>query len=183
MTRRHQELVRQLVPADFVVLEATGGLETPAPAHRWLQGSQWRYALSLEERSAGTKRRARKRTKKEMTFRHTVALALVGWYLLLPPAGTDGRVPNTNAPLSAWHQDGAFHRSAACMKKRKARLNLSRQQVATLEQQNAKEMKSHVYTSEPVARDYMSEPAVRTFAAQMQASRCISTDDPRLKKN
>jgi len=53
--------------------------------------------------------------------------------------------------------------------------------MAALKQQNAKEMKSHVYTSEPAAKDYMSEPAVRTFAAQMQAGRCISTDDPRLK--
>jgi hypothetical protein len=118
-----------------------------------------------------------------MTFRHVVALALVGWYLLLPPAGTESKLPNINSPLSAWNQDGAFPRSATCMKKRKERLNLSRQQVAKLEQQDAKEMKSHVYTSEPVARNYMSEPAVRAFAAQMQTSRCVSTDDPRLKPN
>jgi hypothetical protein len=117
-----------------------------------------------------------------MNFSHTAALALVGWYLMLPPVGTDGKPPNINAPLSTWHQVGAFHSSAACKKKRKSRLNLSQQQVAALKQQNTKEMKSHVYTSEPAARDYMSEPAVRTFAAQMQASRCISTDDPRIKR-
>jgi hypothetical protein len=65
-------------------------------------------------------------------------------------------------------------------KKRKSRLNLSQQQVAA-QATNAKEMKSHVYTREPAAKDYMSGPAVRTFAAQMPASRCIATDDPRLK--
>jgi hypothetical protein len=42
-------------------------------------------------------------------------------------------------------------------------------------------MKSHVYTSEPAAEDYMSEPAASIFAAQMQASRRISNEDPRLK--
>jgi hypothetical protein len=113
---------------------------------------------------------------------HAGALALVGSYLMLPPAGTEGKLPNVNAPLSVWHQDSAFHSSAACKKERKSRLNLSQQQTAALKQQNAKEMKSHVYTSEPADKDYMSGPAVRAFAAQMPASRCISADDPRLKK-
>jgi hypothetical protein len=116
-----------------------------------------------------------------MKSRHAAALALVGWYLMLPPAGTDGKLPNVNAPLSIWHQAGAFHSSAASKKERNSRLNLSQQQMAALKQENAKEMKSHVYTSEPADKDYMSGPAVRAFAAQMQASRCISIDHPRLK--
>ena len=47
---------------------------------------------ALEERSARTEAAREKEDQKEMTFRHTVTLALVGWYLLLPPTGWDGRV-------------------------------------------------------------------------------------------
>jgi len=37
-------------------------------------------------------------------FRHAAALALVGWYLMLPPLTPNGRWIDTTAPLSAWYK-------------------------------------------------------------------------------
>jgi hypothetical protein len=34
-------------------------------------------------------------------FHRAVALALVGWYLMVPSLGTDG-MPDPKAPLSSW---------------------------------------------------------------------------------
>ena len=59
-----------------------------------------------------------------MTFRHTVRHPRRLLSLRQP---LDGRVPNTNAPLSAWHQIGAFPRIGGLHEKAAYRLNLSRQ--------------------------------------------------------
>ena len=40
-----RDLVRQLVPADFVILEATGGLETPVASALAAAESQWRSLI------------------------------------------------------------------------------------------------------------------------------------------
>lgn len=37
-----------------------------------------------------------------MKPRHTAALALVGWYLMLPPTGRDYPTGNVDAPLTQW---------------------------------------------------------------------------------
>ncbi len=37
-----------------------------------------------------------------MRYRHAAALALIGWYLLLPPAGRDYPMGNADLPLSQW---------------------------------------------------------------------------------
>jgi len=42
-----------------------------------------------------------------MNIRHAAALALVGWYLLMPPWGTTDW--NTSAPLTEWNVGGATH--------------------------------------------------------------------------
>ena len=39
-----------------------------------------------------------------MKFRHAAALALVGWYLMLPPLTPNARWIDTTAPLSAWYK-------------------------------------------------------------------------------
>ncbi len=37
-----------------------------------------------------------------MKFRHTIALALVGWYLMMPPTGRDYPMGSEDAPLNQW---------------------------------------------------------------------------------
>jgi hypothetical protein len=54
-----------------------------------------------------------------MTLRHAAALALVGWYLMIPPLDRDEHV-QTNAPLSSWVNDQSYETAAACEQKKRA---------------------------------------------------------------
>jgi hypothetical protein len=48
-----------------------------------------------------------------MKPRHAAALALVGWYLLMPPLRGAGH-PDDQAPISAWTVFRKFDSTAAC---------------------------------------------------------------------
>jgi hypothetical protein len=52
---------------------------------------------------------------RSMKPRHAVALALVGWYLMIPPLSSEGKV-DTHAPMSRWHQFMSFDAASACQK-------------------------------------------------------------------
>jgi hypothetical protein len=99
-----------------------------------------------------------------MKPRHAAALALVGWYLLLPPvlphSGPAGLVPSKQlvdlrAPIVMWEQWRAFDSASACEKEKTRMFRLD---------------------SHPGAPDIMVEQSV-----QFVFGRCVSTDDPRLK--
>ena len=58
-----------------------------------------------------------------MSFRHAASLAIVGWYLMIPPMGSveSRRNPSTGfyvafstEPLSAWEIAGSYSSAAAC---------------------------------------------------------------------
>ncbi len=52
-----------------------------------------------------------------MKLRHAAAFALVGWYLMQPPAhrGTDGKSVFEDArPLTMWRQIGAYDTAKEC---------------------------------------------------------------------
>jgi len=116
-----------------------------------------------------------------MKPRHAAALALVGWYLMVPPphtvlqgvgegapliarpAGEEGpsivqeevEVPNPKAPLSQWSKEASFDTAKECEAKRKA----NRRAYAGF------------YRG---LRDYALTAAV--------SAQCVATDDPRLKE-
>src|SRR5258708_29897532 len=48
-----------------------------------------------------------------MKSHHAAALALVGWYLMVPPLG-DGLKHNDNAPLRLWKIEESFDTAAEC---------------------------------------------------------------------
>ena len=48
-----------------------------------------------------------------MKLRHTAALALVGWYLMLPPAG-QASLCDPDAPISRWKIVRSFDRADDC---------------------------------------------------------------------
>ena len=48
-----------------------------------------------------------------MGFTHRAALALFGWYLMMPPIGMNGS-PTASAPISNWTVVDAFDTAAAC---------------------------------------------------------------------
>ena len=48
-----------------------------------------------------------------MNARHAATLALVGWYLMLPPIGLGG-LPNEEAPLLKWHTIASYDTAPQC---------------------------------------------------------------------
>ena len=91
-----------------------------------------------------------------MSFRHAAMLAMVGWYLMLPPMGSveSRRNPSTGfyvaystQPLSTWEIEGSYDSAAEC--------------------------RSAVEQADQLARQDC--PDCSAVAA------CIATDDPRLK--
>ena len=79
-----------------------------------------------------------------MKIGHAVTLALVAWYLLLPPLEVHRL--NQKAPLSLWDNVGTYETAAAC-----------KEQAAKLKQQHAKLtdpiMKEHFTLGQCVASD------------------------------
>jgi hypothetical protein len=59
-----------------------------------------------------------------MNLRHTAALALVGWYLMMPPVTSDGRIQK-NAPLSRWYIFSNFETKEECEKARQVSSGLT----------------------------------------------------------
>ena len=97
-----------------------------------------------------------------MNLRRAAALALVGWYLMIPPIGNDretgrGVFVNWAAHISGWKTEGVYDSAAECSK---ARAGLYEDF-----------MKNHWMPSE-------REKAVVSQA--FANGQCIATDDPRL---
>jgi hypothetical protein len=104
-----------------------------------------------------------------MNSRHAAALALVGWYLMVPPsikvghnprhAGRDRVVPYSDAPILKWNWAGSFDSVEACQRDQ--------------EKEIVKAQK--LEPAQPAAkRD-------RSVETGFWEARCIASDDPRLK--
>ena len=96
-----------------------------------------------------------------MRIRHTPAMALVGWYLILPPVLYPSRRVNPDAPITKWDHYQVFDTAKEC---EDANMFLRKK-------------------AEALRRDEKVNPksVVETAAAQGLLGRCISSDDPRLK--
>jgi hypothetical protein len=97
-----------------------------------------------------------------MKLRHNGVLALVGWYLMIPPIGNDlktgrGVYVNWAAPISGWKTEGVYDYAAECTKA----------QAGLYEDF----MKNHNMTSD-------REKAIVSQA--FANDQCIASDDPRL---
>jgi hypothetical protein len=87
-----------------------------------------------------------------MKFRHVPALALVGWYLVMPPTGRDYPMGNVNAPLTQWAKRPTIYRDKAeC---------------------------EHVLDRQRRLKNANNNQIAVKFYKQAQ---CVSADDPRLK--
>ncbi len=101
-----------------------------------------------------------------MKFHHAAALALVGWYLMVPPALDDPKRPklliDVNAPISEWSAQEPFDTAQECKQARDAG-------------------KQEFYRS-----DFWKKAKERTRIdsiklLQKSEAACIASDDPRLK--
>jgi hypothetical protein len=103
-----------------------------------------------------------------MTFRHVAALALVGWYLMIPPivrpSGREGTA-DANAPLSKWVKviRGSFDSEDACD------VALRRFQFG---------VRSNYQSAEPEA---LTESEFQSIQ-QASSAKCIASDDLRFKE-
>ncbi|MGA9884041.1 MAG: hypothetical protein WBQ34_10010 [Candidatus Acidiferrales bacterium] len=87
-----------------------------------------------------------------MKLRHIAALALVGWYLMVPPiVQKNGKYQyDYAAPLSKWTEEDAFDTASDCKEDRETLVKASK--------------------------------GWGTSATDTAQERCIATDDPRLKE-
>jgi len=97
-----------------------------------------------------------------MKLRHAVAFALVGWYLLEPPLTNTG--VNIHAPLSEWNIVRTFDHADDC-------------------EQLLDKIHSWKTLEELKRRDPKNTAGIGLAFAQALETRCIATDDPRLKAN
>src|ERR1700691_332662 len=98
-----------------------------------------------------------------MKPRHAAALALVGWYLMVPPLSNRTGPIERSGALAKWEAWFAFDTAAEC----EAR-------VKTLTDAAIGRLKA-----QPVA----SATEQRISDLQALNARCVATDDPRLKSN
>ena len=104
-----------------------------------------------------------------MKPRHAAVLALVGWYLMMPPI--KGNLPDlktdTDAPLSRWQQRGAYDTAKACEEK----LEVLQGADGLTEAESKLSAGKNVTAKE-----------LQILSAPINYARCVATDDPRLKE-
>lgn len=99
-------------------------------------------------------------TQHRMNLRHAAVLALVGWYLMTPPAHSvqlsgGGVAWIKSPPLTKWTIQGSFDKATECTDQRNR------------------------LTSSAIEDSKTSSEG----RAEWMMAKCIATDDPRLKRN
>lgn len=92
---------------------------------------------------------------------HYVALAVIGWYLMVPPPDVATGAARTSAPYSEWLQGEHFETIGECQK-----------------------FKEQVTKDGPAAyrTSGVDDRRLQRLVAGDRAARCISDDDPHLKE-
>ena len=104
-----------------------------------------------------------------MKFLHATALAIVPWYLMIPPIGVDNKV-DPHAPLSKWRKGVGFQSQKECEDSLKDAI----QNPMTPAEYQAAAKATRKAKMKPLS---MSEMTKRTAESQ-----CVAGDDPRLKE-
>jgi hypothetical protein len=103
-----------------------------------------------------------------MNLRHSAALALVGWYLMMPPIPQDPLLlADPTPPLSVWFLQQSFDTAKECERARKTEDHEAELQMHDL-------AKSHAIETNMERAQFLLQ---RIF------SQCIATNDPRLNEN
>jgi hypothetical protein len=118
-----------------------------------------------------------------MKSRHAVALALVGWYLMVPPpgpprsTGASTAPPNNTAPLNQWTIRNSYDSAQACEAAKKKTLD-----TATTNMDKQKHLAAQRQGLWPDTDSFKDQEflVADQFEYATEAL-CISIDDPRLK--
>jgi hypothetical protein len=89
-----------------------------------------------------------------MKRHHAAALALISWYLMVPPAKSTGE-PDLRAPLSKWVTDGSYDTVQACHKR---------------------------YQDDVQRALTFAHKIGHDVSSRIQNEKCIASNDPRLAK-
>jgi hypothetical protein len=116
-----------------------------------------------------------------MKPRHAAALALVTWYLIVPPPGQprsnggSSAPPNDSAPLSQWTIRNSYDSEQPCEAAKKQSLD-----TAT---ENLDKQRQFAEQQQGVTPDNLSyqKYLVNDQVAYATKALCVSKDDPRLK--
>ncbi len=103
-----------------------------------------------------------------MKPRHAAALALVGWYLMMPPLPQDPLLlADPTPPLSVWFLEQSFDTAKEC-------------EGARIKEDREAERQMH-----DLAKAHAIETNIghAQYFVQHIFSQCIATDDPRLNAN
>jgi hypothetical protein len=106
-----------------------------------------------------------------MNLRHAAALALVGWYLMIPPAYTEGRKAFVDSHVSVrgWTRIGTSFDSVADCEKAKEKTQKNVQDAEKRGLESAARMDANP-----------DDQALAGYEAARQM-KCVSKDDPRIK--
>jgi hypothetical protein len=119
-----------------------------------------------------------------MKSRHAVALALVGWYLLLPPIisgpltnGQIGRKLSDGEPYSRWKAWGSYDSASECEAQRQLLFSRSAAEAGKIASASGC---GSAAGCDPIVPNSPTTLKGLELVRQMVAE-CIASDDPRLK--
>jgi hypothetical protein len=107
-----------------------------------------------------------------MNPRHAAALALVGWYLMVPRSFPDNPLPQWKAPISEWDRYGDFASKAKCEAK-KAKMTEQARNLKVCTELIAKTQREAAEASDDMPCERIEE--------YMDISQCVASDDPRFE--
>ena len=97
------------------------------------------------------------------------AIALVGWYLLMPPQVSENGHPDAGVPLAQWEQMGSYNSAEDCNDDRESFMK-----------RDQKEYNLSLISDPP--QSTLLKEAAHKVAPKSSAALCIDAADPRLKK-
>jgi hypothetical protein len=110
-----------------------------------------------------------------LSIRHAAALALVGWYLMIPPGASSGLSGKEalSAPLSEWRHGASFDSADHCERI-----------LNTIRRNSAAEYKTAVKAWHAKYDNQHADRALHALAVEKTAeySQCVASDDARLKE-
>jgi hypothetical protein len=118
-----------------------------------------------------------------MNLRHAAALALVGWYLMMPPEVRDKKGdPVSVEAISHWDTLAVFDSAMNCYKAQNHVLDRAREELTQRYHATGTSSVSLVKSAMDRATTPKELDEIGIILSTLQTS-CIASDDPRLKPN
>jgi hypothetical protein len=117
-----------------------------------------------------------------MNPRHAAALALVGWYLIMPPADTQTGGNLVKVPIKGWRKIAAYDTEAECRNRRTADFNsYSAVHPGGAESSMQKQGDAELDKANGWAPGTTRKIDAHSFESYI-ARQCVASDDPSLKE-